>query len=209
VKRANIIGLSLSSIYLGWSLGAKVYIDHKIEQAILLNNIEASQFVSTPAPFTTFLWRAIVMSDDRYYEVYASVFDAPNEVSFTPNASYPQLLSGIDNEWGVQRLQWFTKGFYAISTQDDKVLLSDLRMGVECAYVFNFVVGNLSKVASSAPGKSESAGSESAESVAPVVLGNFEKVSQRPDFSAMGDIFARITDPTISLAPSKKDGECE
>ena len=44
----------------------------------------------------------------------------------------------------MQRLQWFSRGFYAVSLRDSAVVISDLRMGIEPDYVFQFKVGTLS-----------------------------------------------------------------
>jgi inner membrane protein len=59
--------------------------------------------------------------------------------------------------------------------------MTDLRMGVECAYVFNFKVAQIS--------------SEGIQASA------IEQFSQRPDLRELGNIFKRIWDPNISLAP--------
>ncbi len=183
--KANTYALYVSSFYICWSFVAKVVIDYKVEQAFVSNNIKVKVYMSTPAPLNTFLWRAVAMSgtSDEYYEVYASVFDSPEQVSITNYPTSPELLSNIDNDWGVQRLKWFTKGVYSISQKEDKVVLSDLRMGIECAYVFNFAVGQVTDKS--------------------IVLGDFEKVSQRPSFDGVGSIFARITDPSVKLSPER------
>ena len=184
----NIIGLVLSSIYIGWSLGAKIHIDNKIEDALAIQNINSRAYLSTPAPFTTLLWRVVVMSNNQYYEGYASLFDKPEDVSFTPFATNRHLLSGIENEWGVQRLTWFTKGFYALEQQNSLVILSDLRMGTQCAYVFNFAIGQMNKNE--------------------VIPATYEKISQRPDFALLGQIMRRIWDPSVQLSPELEQGKC-
>lgn len=186
--RANTIGLVLSSVYICWSLVAKVYIDHKVEIALNQRGIKSSQYVTTPAPLTTLLWRVVVMEGDQYYEGYASVFDSPVNVSFNAYPTDPSLLNDISDEWGVQRLQWFTKGFYSVRQRQSAIILSDLRMGVECSYVFNFAVG-----------KQTSSG---------IMLGSYEKKSERPDLSQIGAIWDRIWDHSVSLAPNKADNAC-
>jgi inner membrane protein len=187
-RRLNALGLIISSTYIAWTLAAKLYIENKVEAAFAQQNIRASQYLSTPAPLNTLLWRVVAMSDEHYYEGYASVFDSPSEVSFTPFATEPGLLKGIENEWGVQRLQWFTKGFYAVKRSDDMVLLSDLRMGVECAYVFNFAVGQIQDNKT--------------------IPSSYEQISQRPDLSQIGDIWHRIWDPTVVLSPELENNKC-
>ncbi|MFT4653820.1 MAG: inner membrane protein [Patiriisocius sp.] len=186
--RMNTLGLIISSVYIAWSLAAKVYIDNKVEAAFVQQNISTTSYISTPAPFTTLLWRIVAMSNNQYYEGYASVFDTPSEVTFTPFVTNPSLLKGIEDEWGVQRLRLFTKGFYAIEQRNNNIVLADLRMGAKCAYVFNFVVGEFIN------------GS--------VLAGNYEKVSQRSDLGAIGNIWHRIWDPSVSLSPILEDSKC-
>lgn len=186
--RINYAGLIVSSLYICFSLVTKVFIDHKIEAAFALQNKSISQYISTPAPLTTLLWRVVAMSNDRYYEGYVSVFDEANDISLSPFDTSPSLLSNIEDEWGVKRLQWFTKGFYAIEQSDNAVLLQDLRMGAQCNYVFNFAVGEYVNGA--------------------VVAGNYEKVSMRPDFGQINNIWRRIWDPSVSLSPVLQNGRC-
>lgn len=184
-QKINHVALMLSSLYIIWTFTAKIAIDNKVEQALAINNIEVGAYMSTPAPFNTLLWRIVVVqaNKEQYYEIYASVFDTPKELSITEYKSSPALISGIDDDWRIERLQWFTKGVYAISTYRDKVLLSDLRMGVQCAYVFNFAVGKIEEKT--------------------VELGDFEKVSQRPDFAGASLIWDRIWDHKVELSPAK------
>ncbi|MFB0913012.1 MAG: metal-dependent hydrolase [Glaciecola sp.] len=178
-RRMNFLGIVLSSAYICWSLIAKVAIDQKVETALINRGIQVNAYVSTPAPLTTMLWRVVVMSDGDYYEGYASVFDKSTDVTLNAYSTYPELLDDIQDEWGVLRLQWFTRGFYSVRKKKDKVVLSDLRMGVECGYAFNFVVG-----------KKTSSG---------IKVGDFGKVAERPNLSQISNIWYRIWDPTVSL----------
>ena len=52
-------------------------------------------------------------------------------------------MEGLEQHWPVQRLQWFSHGFYSVDRRDDAVVISDLRMGLEPNYVFQFKVAEL------------------------------------------------------------------
>jgi len=186
--KINAITITVSTLYLCCSLILKVVIDDKVNTALQNRGITVNEYISTPAPFTTLLWRVVVMSNGKYYEGYASVFDTANEVTLNAYQTTPSLLNEIKNEWGVKRLQWFTKGFYSVREQQDKVILSDLRMGMECAYVFNFVVGQ----------KDGSA----------ISVGNFEKISQRPNLNNLPKIWDRIWHPNTVLASPFAKNNC-
>jgi inner membrane protein len=187
-SKINHFALAISSLYICWSLAAKFYIDKKVEVALSDRQIKANHYLSTPAPLSTLLWRVLVMSDGQYYEGYVSVFDSVSDVSLDVYVSSDSLLTNINDEWGVQRLQWFTKGFYSVKQDEQNIVLSDLRMGGECNYVFNFIVGKQTNTG--------------------IVISDFEKVSVRPDLSQLGSIWDRIWEPSISLAAVKKNGGC-
>ena len=142
--RFNQFGLILSSLYLLWTVFAKVYAENSIVDQLKAQNISDQRVFITPAPFNTLLWRAVVMRDGGYYEAYYSLFDGDTTVRFTRYASDQALLDGIKDYWPVRRLRWFSKGFYAVNRQGENIVISDLRMGVEPHYVFRFVVGRIS-----------------------------------------------------------------
>jgi inner membrane protein len=185
-QKMNLIGLGISSVYILWSFIGKALIDDKIEHAMTLNGIEAQHYISSPAALNTLLWRAVIVQDTQYYEVYASVFDKPNEVSFDVYPTEPERLRPIQDAWHIQRLKWFTKGLFKVQEIERNIILSDLRMGVECAYAFNFVVGQIQ------------VGPEGSKKT---VNGPYTKITERPNLSAITDVWARIWNPQVSLAP--------
>ena len=73
--RLNGIGLSLSLAYLAWALGIGLFVKNKMEEKFAEQGLSYSQFVSSPAPFTTLLWRTVGTYEDKYFETYYSIFD--------------------------------------------------------------------------------------------------------------------------------------
>jgi inner membrane protein len=188
VAKINHFALAISCLYICWSLTAKFYIDKKVTIALNDRQIKVDHYLSAPAPFSTLLWRVLVMSDGQYYEGYISVFDSASDVNLEAYHSSDALLTNIKDEWDVQRLQWFTKGFYSVKAEKQNIVLSDLRMGAECSYVFNFILGEQTSTG--------------------IVKSDVEKVSGRPDLTMLGSIWDRIWDASVSLAPLKKSGVC-
>ncbi len=140
----NRFGLIASTLYLGWTLVAKILVDNRFETALREQAIEYRDMFTTASPFNSVLWRAVVRSDGRYYEAYYSLFDGDAQIRFSPYVSRDELLDGLEDHWPAQRLQWFSKGFFGVSERDGRVVISDLRMGVEPNYVFNFAVAEIS-----------------------------------------------------------------
>ena len=143
-KRANAVGLAIACLYLSWTVGAKFYIEGEVRAALAEQGLPNANVVTTPAPFNSLLWRAVAMDDDGYYEGYRSIFDRSSTVHFNRYESETHLLETLYDHWPVDRLKWFTKGFYKIARDDDAVVMSDLRMGAEPSYVFSFAVARTS-----------------------------------------------------------------
>jgi inner membrane protein len=140
----NRFGLVLSSIYLCWTVAAKIMVDQQFTDELQAQNISYQKLFTIPAPFNSLLWRAVVIDEKGYYEAYYSVFDRGGQIRFRHYASNNALLDGIRDYWPVQRLQWFSRGFYSVSLRQTDIVISDLRMGVEPNYAFQFKVGELS-----------------------------------------------------------------
>lgn len=142
--RVNFVGLAVSTLYLGWSLGVQAYVKNLAQSSLAEQGYDYQQLLAQPTPFNTILWRVVAMNDDHYRVGYYSLLDDSPRFEMQRIESSTELLAGIQSHWPVQRLKWFTHGFYAVDVEDDAVVISDLRMGVEPDYVFRFKVAELS-----------------------------------------------------------------
>ena len=140
----NNLGIGISSLYLAWTVTAKFYVNEVAHKSLALQNIDYSQLITIPTPFNTLLWRVVAMDDNGYYEGYYSLLDDKPVIVTNFYPSQTHLLEGLENHWPVQRLQWFTRGFYGVQLRANDIVIQDLRMGLEPDYVFQFKVGELS-----------------------------------------------------------------
>lgn len=138
--RINMVCLVLSSVYLLWSVGAKLHVSAIVRSSLEQQQISYEQYLTTPAPFTTLLWRVLVIDKNGYYEGFYSLPGASETIRFTHYPSNRDLIADLDHHWPVKRLQWFTQGFYGVEKRGRDIIMSDLRMGLEPAYVFSFKV---------------------------------------------------------------------
>lgn len=141
--RFNLAMLGLSTLYLAWSFNAKFHVQGLARDALAEQGVEYRDIVTLASPLNTILWRFVVMTPQGYAEGWYSFFDASPHITFEHYASDEGLLRGIETYWPVTRLQWFTKGFYRLQRRGDDVVMTDLRMGAEGYYVFNFKVGEV------------------------------------------------------------------
>ena len=135
--------LLLSSLYLVWTIGVKAHVGNVARESLARNNIGYNHIVTVPSPFNSFLWRILAMGDTMYFEGYYSIFDNDRSVDYTGHQNGKTLLEGVDDHWPVNRLQWFTQTFYAVRQDAEKIIITDLRMGIEGAYIFRFQVSEI------------------------------------------------------------------
>jgi len=141
--RLNSVGLFLSLAYLAWAFGAGEFVERRVKEKLARQEVSYSQIISSPAPFTTLLWRVVGIDKDRYFETYLSLFDKDTPVLVDFYTRNLALMTGIEEHPPVVKLKWFTRGYYAFSTMDEDVVMTDLRMGSEPDYVFRFKVARL------------------------------------------------------------------
>lgn len=139
--KLNFVGLIVSTLYLIWSFGAKEHVDSVAQKSLATQNYLVSKTLSGPSPFNTLLWRVVGMTDSGYVEGFYSLLDESDEIKFTSYLSENELINPIADNWNVERLQWFTKGFYKVSNVDNKIVITDIRMGAAGLYFFRFAVG--------------------------------------------------------------------
>lgn len=139
-QRALVAGLVLSTGYLGWSLLAKAQVDRAADQALASMGLADAPRFSVPMPFNTLLWRVVAMTPQGYVVGDRSLWADHGPMQFQGYPSNVQALRQAGEIPAVQRLQWFNHGFMRAQVKDGELVLSDLRMGLEPDYNFNFAV---------------------------------------------------------------------
>lgn len=138
--RALLVGLALSTAYLGWSLIAQAWVNRVAHRTLAAEGLAYAPRFASPAPFSTLLWRVVVMTPDGFLEGYHSLVADRKPIQFRPYESDTVALASIASLPTVRRLAWFNHGFMKAETRDGRLVLSDLRMGAEPDYSFRFAV---------------------------------------------------------------------
>ena len=136
---ANRAGLLLSSLYIVWSLGVQVHVRSHAVASLEKQNLPAVNVLVTPSPLNTLLWRVASIDKDGYHVGYYSIFDKSSEMSFRKVDSSYHLLDQLSESTEVQSLT-VLHGFFSVDSIDGHWVVSDIRMGVEPDYVFQFAV---------------------------------------------------------------------
>ena len=132
--------IAISTAYVAWSWGAKLHVERLAGAELGRLGLVDAPLFSTPTPFNTLLWRIVVLTEDGYLEGYDSLLVDEQSIRFTPHTSRRDALEAASNVWAVNRLRWFAQDFVRAEVQDDRLVLTDLRMGAEPKYVFSHAV---------------------------------------------------------------------
>ena len=138
--RVNAAGLVLSTAYLGWGVVAQQQVERIARASLGAQGIAAQQVLVAPTAFNSVLWRVVAVAGEHYHEGFYSLLDTEPKIKFERFERGTALMPELRGVDGVQRIAAFSKGFYKLQLDGDRVLVSDLRMGQEPYYNFSFAV---------------------------------------------------------------------
>lgn len=139
-RRALLVGIALSSVYLGWSLVAKGLVERVAGPSLAAIGLADAPRLSIASPFNTLLWRVVAMTPDGYVIGDRSLLADRGPMQWRRFASDTGALAQAAAVPALQRLRWFNDGFMRGRVIGDELVVSDLRMGVEPQYTFSFAV---------------------------------------------------------------------
>ncbi len=147
--RWNTACLALSTAYLGWSVWAQQQALDMARASLAQEGIVAERLLATPTPFNTLLWRLVAVTPTHHHEANWSLLDSGPPQRWSAHPRGAELIAQHAQAEPVRRMADFTHGFYRLAaTPEGQLRVTDLRMGQEPDYVFNFDVGPLDAVGS-------------------------------------------------------------
>jgi inner membrane protein len=139
-RRGVVAGITVSSFYLASSVVGKLVVEADASEALLAARLDDAPRFSTPTPLNTLLWRVVVLTADGYLVGDRSLAADRRPMVFERFKSDTAALAEVADFPAVRRLRWFTRGFVKAEERDGRLLLSDLRMGLEPDYTFVYAV---------------------------------------------------------------------
>ena len=127
--RGATVAISLSGLYVIFSLIMKVWAMDQIKGR-MVEAISNGEIVSvTPTPFNTILWRGLIETDEGYFVTHWSPFDdGPSGYYFF--AKQHALCEPFQEEEMFKGLKWFSRGHWvARKRSDHEVEFVDIRFG--------------------------------------------------------------------------------
>ncbi len=146
--RWNGWALGVSTAYLAWSFAAQQYVAGVARTALAARGVQAERVLVTPTPLSTLLWRVVAVTPTQYLEGFYALADGGRPMQWTAHPRGAELIARYGQHPQVQRVAHFSRGFWRL-WQDDAghIHVTDLRMGQEPAYSFDFDLGPAAAVA--------------------------------------------------------------
>lgn len=147
-KIANFMGLTLSTLYLMFTLINKFYIDNFFENNLKKQHLKFTAIKTTPLPGTNFLWQCVAKTDSGFYLGLHSVIKKnKSNVKFNFIPQNNKFIKNFKDNKEIQKLINFTQGFYAIKQKNDTIIFSDLKFGrtgfsKTSNFIFTFYISN-------------------------------------------------------------------
>lgn len=138
--RWNTAGLVLSTAYLGWSALAQQLATSVAQESLRAQGHQVERLLVTPTAFNTLLWRVVAVTPQGYLEGFTSLLDRNRTIAFDSFPRGEALYAQLRGNPYVDHIARFSRGFFKMSEQNGRAVITDLRMGQEPRYTFNFVV---------------------------------------------------------------------
>lgn len=107
------LGLFLSSFYLLFTIGNKLYIDSVLKKSFEKKGLNHFRFSAQPTIFNNILWYAVAETNNKYYVTFYSLLDDKNYTNqmFSIDKNH-ELISKTSNNF--KTLTWFSKNYYTL-----------------------------------------------------------------------------------------------
>ena len=127
--RLAVMGLLISSMYLGYALVNKYLVAEEIKYLLGKQGVNYKRYFITPTPLNTLLWFVVAEVDSGFQIGYRSVFDKTETMPLTFVPKNEQLLQSPVNDRPLAQLKKFSQGYYSVEYQSDRLVFNDLRFG--------------------------------------------------------------------------------
>ncbi len=132
--------LILSATYQVWCLAAQQIVSARADAMLEQAGIRPEKMLAIPTPFNSYLWRVVVMDGERYLNLYMPVLGSAAHTTVYEHPRGRALASCLEGNPNLEKLAWFSRGYYRLDRRGDNIVVSDLRMGLTPRYVFQYAI---------------------------------------------------------------------
>lgn len=127
-KIIAILAMSLSALYLCFTISNKINLERKVEQFLSQHYINYDRILTAPLPLTNFVWLVIVEDEDGFFAGNYTIKskDVDYKKYFLKNH---YLAEEFKNKTEFKELVRFSKGYYCLDRNENgEIVFYDLRI---------------------------------------------------------------------------------
>jgi inner membrane protein len=132
--------LGVTTAYMLATIPMQSAVTARAETVLSQNGITPERLIAIPTPFNTVYWQAIAITPTQQISLYMPIYGDEANVTAYTYPRRPDLRACLAGLPKYQDLEAFTKGYFRLYEQDDRVIFADLRMGLAPSYVFRFAL---------------------------------------------------------------------
>ena len=133
-SRWNYLGLIASTAYLLFTLGNKMRVENSFKSALNKQEINFNKILTVPVGMANINWYGVAKTNTG---LYIGKLNNRNEheTTFEYFPSNDNLLNGLDDVL-VDRLKWFSQGFYTVAEHEGKIRLYNMQCDMQGVRTF-------------------------------------------------------------------------
>ena len=134
--------LVFSTAYMLLTIPLQQMMDARAHNLLKAEGITPERQLTIPTPFNVVYWRTIAIDGARLINLDMPLFgDASTTLAYA-HARRPDLAGCLIGTPVFDTLAAFTKGFFRLELDGERVIMTDLRMGLTPNHVFRFHIAN-------------------------------------------------------------------
>ena len=147
-QRINILGIVLSTSYIGWTFYNKMKVNKVMEHTLESMNIDYSRYMTSPTILNNILWSGTAETEQSFYTGLYSFYDRDQTFKLFEVPKNHDWLEAKADDNVVETLKWFSNDYYSVlRRKDGRLQINDMRFGTfrgkqdgEDSYIFRFIV---------------------------------------------------------------------
>lgn len=125
----NYLGLTISTLYLLFTLVNKNHVENIYENQLAAQGISYNRLMTVPVVASNVVWYGVAKNEEGLYiGKYSEV--TPNEIQFDFFPTNEYLLKDLDG-WLVDRLKWFSQGYYIVAENNGIIRLYNMQCDMQ------------------------------------------------------------------------------
>jgi len=141
--RAVKVALIMSTAYMLLTIPLQQMMNARAHDVLAQQGISPERQLTIPTPFNVLYWRTIAIDGTRLINLDMPLFGDASDALAYAHPRRPDLAGCLAGTPVFEELAAFTKGIYRLEVEGERIIMTDLRMGLTPNHVFRFHIADV------------------------------------------------------------------